>query len=378
MNQSRGRRRGAVALVVVMVLVGSAVIGILLSRTASEQVAPKPEPTASPTATRLPESPGTLLLQLKDSAGMSVVNLLLGGEPVEHAGSALTLPPGLLIPTPGVMSLESTPGSADTLAAKNGVSTLLLVRVDATLTLDRLALAGLVESVHGITVDTGLGLVTLDGVSAADYATMIKPGEPQAAHVERAHAVITQVLRGLPDTDESMRQVLASLGSLARSSATNDELVPLLAQIHSDALSGNTLKADLPVTVVSTGSPNAVVVDATAAGDLLPRMFPGDILSTGQTPITRVVLESAGASAGYILRVRSALTEAGMAVIDGGVATKSLKVSRVLISAGSARSRDLGYSISEMLGLPSWALRASDLAPVDVIVRLGADEGLKP
>ena len=377
MNQSRGRRRGAVALVVVMVLVGSAVSGILLSRSASEQVLPTPEPTASPTAIRLAESPGTLLLQLKDSAGMSVVNLLLGGEPVEYEGSALTLPPGLLIPTPGVMPLVSTPGSADTLAAKNGVSTLLRVRVDATLTLDRLALAGLVESVRGITLDTGLGLVTLDGVSAADYATVIKPGELQAAHVERAHAVITQVLRGLPDTDESMRQVLASLGSLARSSATNDELVPLLEQIHTDALSGNTLKADLPVTVVGTGPNGAVVVDANAAGRLLTRMFPGDILNTGQTPIPRVVLESAGASAGYLLRVRRELTEAGMAVIDGGVAVKPYKVSRVLISAGSARSRDLGDSISEMLGLPSWVLRASDLAPVDVIVQLGADEGLK-
>jgi hypothetical protein len=319
-----------------------------------------------------------VLLQLKDSAGKAVVNMLLGGEPAEHAGSSLTLPPGLLIPTPGVMSLESTPESADTLAAKNGVSTLLLVRVDATLTLDRLALAGLVESVHGITVGAGLGTLTLDGVSAADYATSLKPGEDESVRQERARAVIVQALRGLPETDESTRQLLASLGSLARTTATNDELVPLLAQVHADALSGNMLKGDLPVTVVTSGATDTVVVDDAAARAMIERLFPTDVLTTGETPLPRVVLESAGASAGYLLKTRRGLTESGIAVIDGGTSMIPLKVSRVLISAGIPRSRDLGFSIADSLNLPASSVRASDGAPVDVILRLGADEGLAP
>jgi hypothetical protein len=276
------------------------------------------------------------------------------------------------------MALQATPESADTLAAKNGVSTLLLVRVDATLTLDRLALAGLVESVHGITVDVGLGTLTLDGVSAADYATQLKPGEVESARQERARAVIIQALRGLPESDESMRQLLASLGSLARTTATNDELVPLLGQIHADALSGNMLKEDLPVTVVASGVTDAVVVDDAAARAQIERLFPSDVLTTGETPLPRVVLESAGASAGYLLKIRRALTESGVAVIDGGTSLVSLKVSRVEISAGIPRSRDLGFSIAESLGLPAATVRASDASPVDVIVRLGADEGLAP
>ncbi len=376
MSQSRGRRRGAVALVIALVIVASAAIGVLLTR--SGDVEPLPVPKPSPTATLLPERPGTVLLQLKDSAGQAVVNMLLGGEPAEHSGSSLTLPPGLLIPTPSVMALQSTPGSADTLAAKNGVSTLLLVRVDATLALDRLALAGLVESVHGITVDVGLGTLTLDGVSAADYATQLKPGEGEEVRQERARAVVTQALRGLPETDESMRQLLASLGSLARSTATNDELVPLLEQVRADALSGNMVKADLPVTVVASGVTEAVVADQVASSRLIARMFPQDLLSTGQTPLPRLVLESAGASAGYLLKVRRQLTDSGVAVIDGGVATLPLKVSRILISAGIPRSRDLGYSIADSLGIPGWAVRASNVPPVDVILRLGADEGLTP
>jgi len=376
MSQSPGRRRGAVALVIAVVLLASAVIGIMLARSGEREPAVVPQP--QPTATELPPRAGTVLLQLKDSAGKAVVNMLLGGEPAEHSGSRLVLPPGLLIPTPEVIPLELTPGSADTLAAKNGISTLLLVRVDATLTLDRLALAGLVEFVNGVTVDLGLGSVTLDGITAADYATALKAGESEADRQQRAMVIVTQALRGLPDTDESMRQLLASLGSLARSTATNDELVPLLEQIHLDARSGTMLGADLPVTVVASGVTGAVVVKESEARELIARMFPNDVLSTGQTPLPRVVLESAGASAGYALRVRRQLVESGIAVIDGGVSALPLKVSRVILNAAVPRSRDLGFAIAESLGTPDWAVQASTDSPVDVIVRLGADEGLAP
>ena len=372
MTQSRGRRRGAVALVIAVVFAASAAIGVLLTRSTEQQADPAPQPT--PTATAMPTNSGTLLLQLKDSAGQAVVNIVLGGEPGEHAGSALSLPPGLLVPTPAVMALGATPGSNDTLAAKNGISTSLLVRIDATLTLDRLALAGLVESVNGVTVDLGLGSVTLDGVTAADYATSLRRGDVEADRQARAQAVITQALRGLADNDEAMRQLLASLGSLARSTATNDELVPLLEQIRLDALSGTMLRSELPVTVVASGSTDTVVIDQPRARAVVEALFPTDILTTGQTPLPRVVLEAAGASAGYALKVRRQLTEAGVAVVDGGVSAAPLRVSRVLLNAAVPRSRDLGFSIAESLGLPEWAVQASTDSPVDVIVRLGADE----
>ena len=376
MRQSRGRRRGAIALVIAVVFAALAAIGVLLTRSTQQQPVPNPQPT--PTATELPATSGTLLLQLKDSEGQAVVNVLLGGEPALHEGSALALPPGLLIATPTVMVLDATPGSADTLAAKNGVSTALLVRVDATLTLDRLALAGLVESVNGVSVDLGLGSVTLDGVTAADYATSLRPGDVEADRQLRAQAVLIQALRGLPDHDEAIRQLLSSLGSLARSTATNDELVPLLEQIRLDALSGTMLRGELPVTVVASGSTDTVVVDQPRARAVVERMFPTDLLTTGQTPLPRVVLEAAGASAGYVLKVRRQLTDSGVAVIDGGVSAAPLRVSRVLLNAAVPRSRDLGFSIADSLGLPEWAVQASTDSPVDVILRLGADEELQP
>lgn len=155
-------------------------------------------------------------------------------------------------------------------------------------------------------------------------------------------------------------------------------MIPLLEQIRSDALSGTMIKADLPVTVVTTGATDAVVVDAPAASALLGRMFPTDLLTTGETPLPRVVVESAGASAGYALKVRRQLVDSGVAVVDGDVSITSLRISRVLIDAAVPRSRDLGFAIAASLGLPEWAVQASTDSPVDVLVRLGADEGLAP
>jgi hypothetical protein len=111
---------------------------------------------------------------------------------------------------------------------------------------------------------------------------------------------------------------------------------------------------------------------------LIDQMFPTDTLTTGETPLPRVVLESAGASAGYALKIRRQLTDSGVAVIDGGVSETAFRISRVLINAAVPRSRDLGFAIAESLGLPEDAVQATTDSPVDVIVRLGADVGLTP
>ena len=159
---------------------------------------------------------------------------------------------------------------------------------------------------------------------------------------------------------------------------THAQVVPPLGQIRLDALSGTMLRGELPVTVVASGSTDTVVVDQPRARAVVERMFPTDLLTTGQTPLPRVVLEAAGASAGYVLKVRRQLTDSGVAVIDGGVSAAPLRVSRVLLNAAVPRSRDLGFSIADSLGLPEWAVQASTDSPVDVILRLGADEGLQP
>jgi hypothetical protein len=91
-----------------------------------------------------------------------------------------------------------------------------------------------------------------------------------------------------------------------------------------------------------------------------------------------VVIEGAGASAGYALKTRRQLIDSGVAVIDGGFSETELRVSRVLVNAAVPRSRDLGFAIAESLGLPEEAVQASTDSPVDVIVRLGADVGLTP
>ena len=120
------------------------------------------------------------------------------------------------------------------------------------------------------------------------------------------------------------------------------------------------------------------MVNEPAARVLIDQMFPTDTLTTGEPPLPRVVLEVAGASAGYALKIRRQLTDSGVAVIDGGVSDFALQVSRVLINAAVPRSFDLGFAIADSLGLPEESVQASTDSPVDVIVRLGADVGLTP
>jgi len=364
MSATRSRR--PLLLVVALVALASIAIAFLLTRTDDPQPLPKPKPTAA-----VAPRAGTLLLQLRDDDGDAVVNALLGGEPEGSTGSELYLPPGLLIPTPTVMMLARTTGSTDTLAARNGVATLLRVRVDATLSLDRLALAGIVDAVDGIRIGTGATARTLNGVQAAKYALEAPAGTADDVIPVRAREVLTQVLKGLPASDERMRQTVVSLGSLARTSATNDELLALLLQVRADALSNGTVRATLPVVRIGAGSPAPSRPRQPDADRTLTRLFPDARLSTGETPLPRVILRSAGASPAQLLTARRSLTAAGIAVIDGAPAPSGR--TEVQVDAGIPASTALGDTIVSRLGLSPESVRASDSRPVDAVLVLGSD-----
>lgn len=358
--------RRPIWIVIALVAVASVVIAFLLTRQDDPEPLPQPQPTAAPT----PKS-GTLLVQLRDDSGQAVVNVLLGGEPTGHTGSELYLPSGLLVPTPTVMRLRRTTDSNDTLAARNGVATLLRVRVDATLSLDRLALAGIVDAVDGVQVSAGAGQRRLSGVQAAQYALSDPADDTPGAIPLNARTVLEQVLKGLPESTERMRQTVVSLGSLARSSATNDELVPLLQQMRADALSNATVRAVLPVTRVGAGAGAATVPDQPGADQVLTRLFPDSRLTTGETPLPRLILRPAGASVSQLLTARRVLTAAGIAVIDGAPAPAGF--TEVRVDAGIPASTKLGDQVVTSLGLRPEAIRASDEHPVDAVVLLGSD-----
>lgn len=334
----------------------------------------------------------TLLLQVRDEQGKAVNSVLLatgiGGGPT----AALLLPPTLLVPVPTWTPLQQTVSAADTLQSRNGVSMLLGARVDASLVLDRLALAALVDSMAGITMkvdqavtvmkdgavvsEVPAGMAVLDGVSAADYAMTLPEGRPEQERLDRFVDVVRRILRGLPESPEAMRQVVLSLGSLAKSTATNDELVGLLLLLQQDAAAGLFEPVTLPTTAVRGAGP--VALDPVLAADLVYEVIPDAVLDPGESSGVRVVIRAAGASPGQVAQALALLEGQGMTVIDSGPSLVGQLDSTVLIQDSSPVARTMGGDVARALGLPQTAVRVNGGArpTPDVLVLLGRSAAL--
>lgn len=281
----------SVAQRVIVVAVGALIIvlGLGLLAIVRSDGAPAPEP--SPSAQAAEE---TMLLQVLDADGYAVGNAVIGIEPpeVEPHTIMLAVPASLLI-TEGDDSatLGTTPQATDTLAGVLAVEDGLGIRIDAGLTMDRLAFAGLVDAVDGVWVEldrpvllpaigeddrlrvVGPGWVKLDGIAAADYAVLRLPGESEQDQVDRFLGVLVDTLARLPRTPDQMRQLLTSLGSLAASTVPTEELVPFLMAVRSDINVGRLTLETLPVEIIRGGSRPASVA-APEAESLVQELFP--------------------------------------------------------------------------------------------------------
>ncbi len=281
----------SVAQRVIIVAVGALVIVLglgLVSIVRSEGV-PVPEP--SPTSDLVEE---TLLLQVLDGDGYGVGNVVIGVEATQRDSftTMLAVPASLLVPQgDDSVTLGSTPDATDTLAGVRAIEEGLGIRIDAGLTLDRLAFAGLVDAVGGIWVELdrpillpaigddnrrrvlGPGRVNMDGIAAADYAVLRLPGESEQDQIDRFLGVLTQALVRLPSADDQMRQLLTSLGSLAASTVPTEDLVPFLMAVRADIASARMAQWTLPVEVIRGGSRPASVA-APDAEPLVEKLFP--------------------------------------------------------------------------------------------------------
>lgn len=287
----------SVARRVVLVAVGAMaiVVGLGLIALLRSQGVPGPEPSTPSAAVE-----ETLLLQVLDDEGYALGNVVLGVEPPASLPQAifLTLPSSLLVSAgDDSITLGRTPSAADTLAAVNAVQDGLDVRIDAGITLERLAFAGLVDAVDGLWVQLdrpvllptvgdgqwrtlGPGLVKLDGIAAADYAVMRLPGESEQARIDRFVGLLVGALGQLPRTPEQMRQLLTSLGSLAQTTVPTEDLVPFFMQVRADVVSGRTQSQTLPVIVIRGGLRPASV-PAPEAHTLVQSLFADARMTTG-------------------------------------------------------------------------------------------------
>jgi hypothetical protein len=262
-----------------------------------------PTPNPSPTQEQVEQ---TLLLQVLDGDGYARGNVVIGIEPpgTDPLTVLLAMPASVLVPQgDDSVALGVTPQSADTLAAVTAVEQGFGLRIDAGLTLDRLAFAGLVDGVDGVWVELdrpvllpaigeeerlrvlGPGWVKLDGIAAADYAVLRIPGESETDRVERFLGLLEDALKRLPRTDDQMRQLLTSLGSLAQSTVPTDDLVPFLKTVRTD-LGSDRLRAEvLPVELIRGGARPASIA-APDADALVQALFPDARVTPEGTGVT--------------------------------------------------------------------------------------------
>lgn len=260
---------------------------------------PTPGPQPSPSPTEVTQD--TLLLQVLDADRYAYADAVIGNSPTGQPPltTVLAVPASLMVPVgDDTITLGMTPTQNDTLAGVKGVSTALDLRIDAGLSLDRLAFAGLVDGVGGVWVRLDApvtipardsepqqllpaGWNRLDGVTAADYAMMRLPGESQDVRQMRFEAVWDAIVYRLPYTPERMRQLMTSLGSLAATTVPTEQLIPFLLQMRENVHDRAMRTERLPVHIIRQGIRPASV-PADGANALLDDLFP-DARTAGVT-----------------------------------------------------------------------------------------------
>ncbi len=340
--------------VIILIVVALASLGVLLANVLSNPETPEARPTstalpsasASATAsTPIARSQRLLLFEVRDDNRHVVFSQIMATGYGKTPGKVMPLPSDLLVPTPTWSLLRLTGDANDTLQSQHALEELLGVNIDISLTLDRLALAGLIDA-------------TLTPAQAAKAR-----GSTDIA------GVVNSAIANLPSTPESAGQMLLSLGHMARSSASNSELVDLLLTLRKQAISGNQKNLTLPVSAVRGNG--AVVVNRAETDSLMKQQFAVSTLNPGEAVRPRVVLIPAGASAAQLASATQALIDAGMTVIPGDTTTRVVS-SRVEVPA-NAISVKLGQRAATAVGLLPEEVKQVKGTPVDVRIVLGPD-----
>ena len=351
-----------------------------------------PQPTPSPTAFA---EQRTLLIQVRNDADLGADNMVAGvggGLPAAQ----LLVPSRLIVDVPGAgqQTLGQSARLLDRSASQDALSDLLALRIDGTLSLARLALAGMVDFVGGITVDVDqpitvtdeetqvetvvvpAGTQTLDGNQAATYALAWLPDEPEAARLARYSQVMTATISGLPDDALRIEQMLTSLGASARTTTTTQAVASFLLQMRGSILEGGQQVRVLPTTDIEAGETLAVVrVDLVAAESVISSLLPQAML-TGADSNPRVLVQNGVGTPGLGASARDRLVGAGMVYINGGNAEQfDQPTTLVIVEDATTESLSLGATIAEALGVPSTSVQVAEDGQnvADVVVILGAD-----
>lgn len=345
------------AAVVVAVAAASVLAGVLLSRERVETADP-PVATSSASSTVAPtpiplvdQRQVTLLLTVRDAERAAVSTVLIGVGGDTGFVAELLLPRDLLLPTVPPMRLEQVDDPTGSRTPEQPIETLLGVQVDVLVDLDRLAWAGLIDA-------TGSRVEATAAENPAAFPL-----------------VVDRVLKGLPYDEETVGELLTGLGSMARTTVTNEDASYVLAQVGRHLRSLDVRRETLPVTYLRAGEARVAVTEFAAATAVTRDLFPLALLEPGHSGAPRVVLQRAGATIGAATAARLGLVAAGFGVVENRAAAEPVATTQVVVPGSSEASLSAGRDVAETLGLSPGAVTVSGAADatVDVRVVLGPD-----
>jgi hypothetical protein len=394
-EQSRQRSRTLMA--VGAVLVGVVLLGglafWLTHRSGSGTPGAAPSPSDS--ALRQP----TMLFQIRDQNAIAVDNTILAVGGPQDNGISLMVPQSLIldVPTGGPLPLGQVARLPDASASADALHDLLGIRVDSTFSLDRLAFAGLVDAVGGVTanVDTNVvttkpdgsqvvtvaaGERTLDGLDATAYATYLAPGEPEQARMQRFDEILQLVLQKLPADANQIEPILNSLGSLARSTVPSSQVATFLARFRGEITAGDVQAQNVPTTTIDSGggSNDIVRIDSAAAATMINTLLPDAIVVPGPNSKVRVLVQNGVLVPGLGQAARALLVDAGYTYLSGGNAGQlNTGPTAIVVPDASAQSVQWGTGIAKALGVPSTDVQTprpgDEQSIANVVVVLGKD-----
>ena len=347
------------AIVAIVVVVASVLAGILLNRDRVEPAQPQPTSAPSAAASQLPleeQRQVTMLLTVRDADRTAVSNVLIGVGGSTGFVAELLLPRELLLPTVPPMRLQQVTDPTGQRTAEQPLETLLGVQVDAIVDLDRLAWSGLIDA-------TG---------SRVDVDIAQRPGS--------FPLVLDRVLLGLPAEQSTIGELLTGLGSMARTTVTNEDASYLIALVARELRAQDVRRAALPVVYLRSGPERVAVADQAASAVVVAELFPEALLQPGHQGQRRVVLQRAGATVGAAVDARLRLVAAGFGVVEDRGPQANSQTSGIYVPDGSPEAMAAGLDTAAALGLPATAV-AVDTGPspvVDVRVALGPDVLLTP
>lgn len=251
-------------------LLAIALLTVIFAIRGDGQATPLPaEITAVPNAAQENVEPEVkihnLMFALIDSgqeiASVTVIRYSLDGEKL----ALVNIDPATLIVPPGQgfvpISDAGLQGSFD--GVDKAISGALGIPIDGSIYLQRLAYAGLVDSIGGVTIVSDnlyrvsedgefpryvrAGTSLLEGSDAAGYAMRQSKFESTNEFMSRGNQVLRAVFENLQGDQERIDEIFSSLGSIARSNVPTASIARLIIELQAANLWPSADISRLPV-----------------------------------------------------------------------------------------------------------------------------------